>query len=110
VLSGCDPAERSRRATALAAAVAAGPAPGWPVASPALLGPAPEPLSCRLATEELVNLLKQPTCLSPSRRVMLDYLEYRYHRSFRDHWEFAEYARVSLLELDLTSPPKRPGR
>jgi hypothetical protein len=70
----------------------------------------PEPLPCRLSTEELVNLLKQPTCLGQARRVILDYLEYRYHRTFRDHWEFVEYAREQLPDLDLIAPPKRPGR
>jgi hypothetical protein len=108
VLSGCDPAERSRRTAAVVAAAGAGP--GWSLAALSLSAPAAEPLACRLSTEELANLLKQPTCLAASRRVVLDYLEYRYHRAFRDQWEFVEYARLSLTELDLTSAPKRPKR
>jgi hypothetical protein len=82
---------------------------GLPVASLALLGPAVEPLPCRLSTHQLVDLLKQPTCQDPARRVVLDYLQHRCQRRFRNHWDFVEYARERLPEVNLTSPPKRPG-
>jgi len=104
VLTGCDQYERSRRVAGTFAGT------GFPVASLALLGPAVEPLPCRLSTQQLVDLLEQPKCQDPARRVVLDYLEYRCHRRFRNHWEFVEYAREHLPDVDLTTPPKRPGR
>ena len=51
-----------------------------------------------------------PTCIGAGRRTVLDYLGGSCRRSFRDHWEFVEYAREQLPEIDLTTPPKRPGR
>jgi hypothetical protein len=105
-----DRPEHFRRAVAVAGVVGTFPAAGGPVLSLGLLGPAVEPPSCRLSTQQLVDLLKLPTCQDPARRVVLDYLGYRYHRSFRNHWEFVEYARGHLADLDLTSPPQRPRR
>jgi hypothetical protein len=83
---------------------------GFPVPTLALLGPAVEPVPCVLSTRQLVDLLKQPTCQDPARRVVLDYLQHRYQRRFRNHWDFVEYAREHLPDADLTSPPKRPRR
>jgi hypothetical protein len=109
ILNGCTRPERSRRAVAVAGVVGAFAGTGCPAASLALLGPAVEPVPCSLSTQQLVDLLKQPTCHDPARRVVLDYLEYRYHRPFRNHWEFVAYAREKLPDVDLTTPPKRPG-
>jgi hypothetical protein len=66
-----------------------------------------KPLPCRFSTQELVELLKQPTCIGPARRVVLDHLGNRYGRRFRDHWEFVHFAREHHPELNLTSPPQR---
>jgi hypothetical protein len=68
LLSRVDPPAVSRRA---AAAVAAGvilAGSGHTAATPVLLGPALEPLPCRFSTPELVELLKQPTCVGRARR------------------------------------------
>jgi hypothetical protein len=72
-----------------------------------LLRPAVEPLPHRLSDQDLVELLKQPLCVGPARRAVLDQLEYRYQRKFADHWEFVRFARQKNLGLDFTSPPKR---
>lgn len=67
-----------------------------------------EPLPCRLSTQELVELLKMPTCIGPARRVVLDQLQNRYRQQFADHWAFVRFAQEQNLGLDFTSPPKRP--
>jgi serine/threonine protein kinase len=76
----------------------------------------PLSLTAKLALEKfpnplppqfLVNLLKQPTCISDARRVVLDVLQMHYHRPFVDQWDFVRFAQEQNLGLDLTSPPKR---
>ncbi len=110
LLNGCESPERSRRAVAVADVVGTLASSGHPVPTLAFLSPAVEPLPCRLSTQQLVDLLKLPTCQDPARRVILDYLESRYHRPFCNHWEFVAYARERLPDVDLTSPPRRPNR
>jgi len=69
---------------------------------------AAEPFPCRLTTQELVDLLKMPTCFGAARRVVLDYLGNRYGRRFVNHWAFVRYAQDQGLDLDFATPPKRP--
>jgi hypothetical protein len=69
-----------------------------------------EPMPCRLSTEDLVELLKMPTCYGEARRTVLVQLGNRYGRTFGNHWEFVRYAEEQQLGLDFTSPPKRPER
>jgi hypothetical protein len=69
-----------------------------------------EPFPCRLTTQELVELLKMPTCLGEARRIVLDHLGNRYHRHFVNHWAFVRFATEQNLNLDFTTPPKRPDR
>lgn len=71
---------------------------------------ASEALPCRLSTQDLVQLLKMPTCFGEARKVVLKHLGNRYRRTFADHWEFVRFARERRLDLDLTSPPERPAR
>jgi hypothetical protein len=71
---------------------------------------AAEPLPCRLPTQDLVELLKMPTCVREVRRVILDQLGNRYGRRFDTHWDFVRYAQQQRLKLDFTTPPKRPSR
>jgi hypothetical protein len=95
---------------AVAAATAVGLAAQGPFAA---LGPLPtagNPLPCRLSTQDLVDLLKMPTCLGADRQVVLKHLGNRYGRTFADHWEFVHYAQEHGLDLDFTTPPKRPAR
>jgi hypothetical protein len=107
VLAPIDRSEPSRRSAAVLAVV--GPLAGTsqPLVAPATLGPALEPLPCRLATPELIELLKQPTCIGPARRVILDQLANRYRRPFADQWAFVRFAQEQSLGLDFTSPPRR---
>ncbi len=67
-----------------------------------------EPFPCRLTTQELVELLKMPTCFGQDRRIVLDHLRNRYHRRFVNHWAFVRFATEQRLDLDFTTPPKRP--
>jgi hypothetical protein len=64
-------------------------------------------LPCPLPTQQLVELLNQPLCIGPARRVVLDRLQDRYGRVFADQWEFVGFAQEQNLGLDFTSPPKR---
>jgi hypothetical protein len=72
--------------------------------------PAHDPLPCRLATQDLVELLKMPTCVGQVRRVILDQLGNRYGRRFATHWDFVRYAQEQRLHLDFTTPPQRPDK
>ncbi len=67
-----------------------------------------EPRTCRLTTQELVELLKMPTCNGALRRVVLDHLGNIHTRRFASHWDFVRFAKEHGLELDFTTPPKRP--
>jgi hypothetical protein len=74
------------------------------------LAAASKPLPCHLSTQNLVDLLKVPTCRSNDRQVVLKHLGNRYGRTFANHWDFVRYAKEQRLDLDYTTPPKRPGR
>src|SRR5262249_44624811 len=94
------PAARRRQAEV---AAAAGGGAGPPrLRLPFFLAPA-GPLPCRLSTQQLVDLLKQPTCFGAARRLLLDHLGRRYERRFADQWEFVRFATERDLDLDLTS-------
>ena len=65
-----------------------------------------EPYPCRLTTQDLVDLLKMPTCIGAARRVVLDHLGNRYGRRFVNHWAFVRYATGQKLDLGFKSPPR----
>jgi hypothetical protein len=67
-----------------------------------------EPFPCRLTTQDLVDLLKMPTCIGAARRVVLNHLGNRYGRRFANHWAFVRFAREQNLGLDFATPPRRP--
>ena len=50
-----------------------------------------------------------PTCFGEARRVVLDHLGDFHGRRFSNHWEFVRFAREKGLQLDLTTPPRRPN-
>ena len=108
ILSAVPPAEIPSRSATAASAVAFPTGTGHPLTALALLIPAAEPLPCRLSTQQLVELLKMPTCVGEARRVVLDHLGNRYQRPFADPWEFVRFAKEQRLDLDFTSPPQRP--
>jgi tRNA A-37 threonylcarbamoyl transferase component Bud32 len=95
------------RAACLVAAVQAAHY-GQPLLAPIVHVPTLEPLPCRLSTQQFVDLLKDPLCVGPARRVVLEQLENRYRRPFADHWEFVRFATEQRLGLDFTTPPRRP--
>jgi hypothetical protein len=69
-----------------------------------ILRKAQEPLLGRLSPQELVELLKHPTCVAKARRIILDQLGSHYQRAFSDHWAFVSYAQDQMLDLDLNGP------
>jgi hypothetical protein len=69
---------------------------------------ATRPYRCRLTSQELVELLKMPTCFGETRRVVLDHLGNIHRRHFANHWEFVRFVREKNLDLDFTTPPRRP--
>jgi hypothetical protein len=93
-----------------ARAVAAAGGSGHPLSALVSVFAAAEPPPCRLSTQELVELLKMPTCVGEVRRVVLDQLGHRYRRTFADPWDFVRFAREQQLVLDFASPPQRPDR
>jgi hypothetical protein len=100
--------EVGRRVTAMPTAV--GLAIGQPLAALSALSVAGEPLPCRLSTQNLVDLLKMPTLFGVARNVVLKHLGNRYGRAFANHWEFVRFATEQHLDLDFTSPPRRPAQ
>jgi hypothetical protein len=102
--------EEAVQRSLLAARAVAGTAPLPPLAGLAVLIQAAQPLPSHLSTQELVDHLKMPTCVGPAREPFLKLLGERYHRAFADQWEVVEYAEKHLPDLDLKSPPKRPGK
>jgi hypothetical protein len=107
LLTSVERAELSRRTAVVLAAIGAPAGTGQPLAIPAILAPALERLPCRLSTQQLVELLKQPMCIGLARRVILDQLQNRYRRPFADQWAFVRFAQEHGLGLDFTSPPQR---
>ncbi len=51
---------------------------------------------------------EHPFCVGEARRVVLAQLTWHYQRPFADQWEFVDYVHQQRLELDLTTPRKRP--
>jgi len=100
--------EGRRRSVTIAGAI--GLSANGPTLSLPLLPAAGQPLPCRLTTQDLVDLLKMPTCIGKVRRVILNHLGNRYGRRFDTHWDFVRYAQQQGLDLDFTTPPKRPDR
>jgi hypothetical protein len=67
-----------------------------------------EVIPCCLKTQQIVDLLKMPTVVGDTRRMLLDQLEGIHGRRFANHWEFVRFAQEAGLKLDFTSPPRRP--
>jgi serine/threonine protein kinase len=99
-----------RRSLMAAQAVAAWMSPLPPPGDLGSLLLGSRPLESHFSTQEFVDLLKAPTCVGPARRVILDQIGQRYHRTFADQWEFVEFAEKNLPDIDLLSPPKRPRK
>jgi tRNA A-37 threonylcarbamoyl transferase component Bud32 len=108
LLTDASRSDMNRRSGAAASVV--GLACATPFAALPTLPAASEQLPCRLSTQDLVDLLKMPTCFGKARKVVLKHLGNRYGHTFANHWEFVRFAQEQHLDLDLLSPPKRPKR
>jgi hypothetical protein len=108
LLSAVPPAEIPSRSAMAVSALGLAAGADHPFSAIGLLIPAAEPFPCRLSTQQLVELLKMPTCGGNARRVILDQLGGRYRRRFGNLWAFLSYAEEHKFNLELTSPPKRP--
>ena len=95
----------SRRVASMAVSASRGPGGVLEVA----VRISSEPFPCRLTTQELVDLLKMPTCFGAARRVVLDHLGNRYGRRFVNHWAFVRYATDQKFNFDFTTPPSKPA-
>jgi len=104
VLTDTSPVQRDLR-TARIAVRYAGPGLAAPTPAASI---AAGPWPCRLTTQELVDLLKMPTCFGRARRVVLDQLGNLHGRRFANHWEFVHFALENQFPIDLTTAPQRP--
>ena len=104
VLTDTSREQRDLRAVRMAIQ-STGTGPGTLAAAVSL---AAEPWPSRLSSQELVNLLKMPTCIGMARRVVLDQLGNVHGRRFANHWEFVRFAQEIHISLDFTTPPRRP--
>ena len=104
-----DASRSVQRGEGVAGAVGVLSGPGSVLIAPALLQPALEPLPPPLPAQTLVDLLKQPFCVGEARRLVLEQLARHYQRPFADQWDFVRFAQEQGLELDFTTPPKRPA-
>jgi len=107
LLSSVDPAQVPARCSVVASAAILPLGAGQMLDAVITIMPAAAPFPCRATTQELVELLKMPTCVGPVQRVVLDHLGNRFDHSFRDPWEFVTFANDRGLELDWLSPPQR---
>jgi hypothetical protein len=92
----------------------AGATGGWAPCPAPLAGLAPlvlatRPLPARCSEQQLADLLKMPGCRRPARDVILRQLGQQCGQPFANTWEFAAWARDHRPDLDLTTPPRRPG-
>jgi hypothetical protein len=110
LLSAAGPTDDFKRGAMTVAACSLPASTGHPVPALIALIGAEQPPPCRLSTQQVVDLLKMPTCHGPVARVLLDQLGRRYDRTFGDPWEFVRFAQSQHFDLDLTTPPQRPER
>ncbi len=102
------PRESDRRVRSLAAAIGNASGAFTLFTDLAPTDEAWQPLSGRLNEQQLVDLLKAPTCRREARQVIVARLGNQCGRPFADMWEFVEWAKENRPDLDLTSPPARP--
>jgi hypothetical protein len=110
VTTRIEPVEAAPRALLVARTVTSWMSPFPHPGNIATLVRAAEPLPCRLTSQQLVDLLKMPTCVGEAQAVILELLAKRYKRTFADQWDFVEFAETYLPDIDLKSPPKQPEK
>ncbi len=67
-------------------------------------------LSGRFTEQQLVDLLKMPTCGRQTRQVIVRQLGWQCGQTFGNEWDFVECARQQRPDIDLISPPVRPDQ
>jgi hypothetical protein len=102
-----EPNEAADRAVVVARTIGEETSPLTRLSGLATLLQAAQPPPCWLSTQELVDLLKMPTCFGPVRDVVLQMLGQKCHRHFADLWQFVDYAHEHRPDLDLTTAPAR---
>jgi hypothetical protein len=107
IVLGGTPEVRARNVHSTVLAAGGFVPPSGPFPALSLLHPSFHPRANPLPPQLLVDLLKHPLCVGAMRRSVLDALEFTYQRSFKDLWEFVEYAQKHQPQLDLLSPPQR---
>jgi hypothetical protein len=108
VVATMGPGESSKRNVLVARAVGELLSPPTRLSGLATLAQSTHLSGSPPTTQQLVDVLKMPTCVGPPHAVILALLGQRYGRAFADQWEFVDYAHEHLPDLDLTTPPKRP--
>jgi hypothetical protein len=106
LLSAGFPATDFARPATAASALAV--SAGQPLTALAPLLYSSEPPPGHLSPQQIVDLLKMPTCVGYARRVVLDHLGKRYHHTFADPWELVRFAEEQKLGLDFNRPPPFP--
>jgi serine/threonine protein kinase len=102
--------EMSRRSCLLVGALGIAAVSSHPWSAFAESAEASRPPQERFTEQELVNLLKLPTCDQPARQVLVRQLGWQCGEHFDNMWEFVDWAREHRPDLDLTSPPVRPDK
>ena len=101
-------AEAGRRAGSLAGVVGDASSPATLFSGLAPTAEAWQPLSGRLTEQQLVDLLKTPTCRQEGCQVIVAQLGNQCGHPFAGLWDFVDYAHEHRPDLNLTSPPVRP--
>jgi hypothetical protein len=66
-------------------------------------------IASALGRQETVQLLKHPGCVGEVRGLVLRPLGRKLGRQFGDEWELVDWLAVNAPEVDLLSPPLKPG-
>jgi hypothetical protein len=70
------------------------------------LSQALEAMGERLSTAQVLTTLRHPLAVGPSQRALLNVLDHRTHRTFRNTWDFLDWANSDGVELLPPSPPR----
>ena len=98
---------RSWEATLLRTVGPSSASPCCPACGAPLTSPAPPTVDCQ--PSEVIDYLKQPTCVGDAADRLRGALGKRFGRSFADQWDMVEWLRANRRDLDLDAPPRRFG-
>jgi hypothetical protein len=101
------PGNRTSRVQLLVATIGSAGIPPSPAAGLSTLAEPARPLPGRFTEQQLVDLLKMPTCRSEARELIVRELGHQCGRPFANMWDFVDWAQKNRPDLDLTWPPVR---